>query len=718
MVGNNSRSETFELYTDLFEDIRKKLKNPRADMLGSAVDLDDPDDPVAAKARKWGELSKENTPGYSFYHYMYTPEQMKRRIRTAVRYEQTACEKLKYKGGVKGFRFGWMSMAPLPLKGGYDSTDRFSDVVMAAAIWILDELTLKEKMDELYPFIEDACEYDCSDFIRCFHPSYDPDLISAVINTIRHRNDDLYEHDQFQHNWADPWTTSVVRDVSVQSRKRENFEGMMALLDGESVKKAMRRYEEKVWDFYRIAFYIDDALEKRLKRYDFDIAAAEKKLNEATRDQLKKQFEIEMVPVLSPLMMPDPEEAYVPQNGEIRRLQGELNRLNRERREHEAKLIAAFSSMAFENEREKCAWAWKGLVPDELLEELVRFSVDDPYESAFALLALLDSNSDIPWLYYGSVAVFYTLIDQLPMTHSMYLYKGIPEEHITDGETLPEYRMIYPSEHRFDQGTDAEGEKIVRDRAENLAQKIFARTYTLLPRIRRDLNDTDLLMKEIGAETEREKEAYELLMQVLWSCLDDEHGLQEYRLLSEKAGEPEEEEEKNPDEAENREIAELKHRIAALSREYREEAVRIRDLQNERDEMAREMEDMRRELGELRNVVFNRENTEAEEAPEAPGISLPYETKRRVVSFGGHPGWLKSMKEYLPGVRFISPDMLANTMLLRAADVVWIQTNCISHSDYYRIMNVVREKGIPVHYYAYESAMKCAQQLAAEDSAD
>ena len=62
-----------------------------------------------------------------------------------------------------------------------------------------------------------------------------------------------------------------------------------------------------------------------------------------------------------------------------------------------------------------------------------------------------------------------------------------------------------------------------------------------------------------------------------------------------------------------------------------------------------------------------------------------------------------------------SPDMLPNTMLLRTADAVWIQPNCMSHSDYYRIMNTAREQGVPVHYYAFDSAYKCAQQLAEAD---
>ena len=163
------------------------------------------------------------------------------------------------------------------------------------------------------------------------------------------------------------------------------------------------------------------------------------------------------------------------------------------------------------------------------------------------------------------------------------------------------------------------------------------------------------------------------------------------------------------------EIAGLRQRISSLTRSYREEAAKVRNLQSEHDSLIAEAEDMRRELSELRNIVFNRENPDLEEKQDESKVSFPYQVKSRTVSFGGHPSWLKSMKEYLPSVRFISPEMIPNIMLLRMADAVWIQPNCLSHSDYYRIMNVVREHKVRIHYFEHDSALKCAVQLAMKD---
>lgn len=50
-------------------------------------------------------------------------------------------------------------------------------------------------------------------------------------------------------------------------------------------------------------------------------------------------------------------------------------------------------------------------------------------------------------------------------------------------------------------------------------------------------------------------------------------------------------------------------------------------------------------------------------------------------------------------------------------DVIWIQHNAISHMYYYKIINEARRYHIPVRYFSYASAVKCAEQIVnSEDS--
>lgn len=59
-----------------------------------------------------------------------------------------------------------------------------------------------------------------------------------------------------------------------------------------------------------------------------------------------------------------------------------------------------------------------------------------------------------------------------------------------------------------------------------------------------------------------------------------------------------------------------------------------------------------------------------------------------------------------------------NANMIRAAETVWIQPNALSHANYYKIINIVRQNQIPVYYFGYASAQKCALQLAKFDGVE
>lgn len=52
-----------------------------------------------------------------------------------------------------------------------------------------------------------------------------------------------------------------------------------------------------------------------------------------------------------------------------------------------------------------------------------------------------------------------------------------------------------------------------------------------------------------------------------------------------------------------------------------------------------------------------------------------------------------------------------NEAAIRNADVIWLQPNCLSHADFYKIIDLVRREEKPLHYFTWASAEKCAEQL-------
>ncbi len=695
------------------------MKNKSIDRVRSSMNLD-PDSSIVLRMKAWEE-NQENQGSFNHkcYHYMFTQEQINRRIKSAIKYEETAKTFVGYAGSNKAFAQLWAETSTLILKGGYDSVDSLNNVILAAAVWILDALSESGKLSELYPLVADACEYDHSSMIPLRHPSYDMELIWAVANVICHRNDDLYDPDGFQHNWADPWTVSALRTVPQNSKKRADFDAMMALIDDDAKKRAAKAYETKVWEFYRISLTIDTLLQKKKINLEKKVDELDRQILEANRFELNQLFGknvFDIKPVLGPVMNPSPSKPEQKTSQDIKQLEIENARVCKELDDFTSVTLADLSSMAYVEEREKWARLWKKYIPEKLLDELIHFSVDDPFESSFGLLCLLEANSGIPWLYYGSMAVFYTIKDQLPYEKTLYAVDSLKHSEKTapTGAKDPLYQMKYQGNLRHEKDIDADGDSVIREYGESIAQKVFSQTLCLIPRIRYSLQNPDNVFEELGATQIRE--VCGLLLQILLYKNESLASLDDYRIeqLFKEIEHDQNNDEENQDDSVE-EIRRLKHQIDSLNRAYREEASKVSALQNERNQLHNEKELLRRELADLREIVFNKEYHPASDKKIKEEVSLPYIVKKRTVSFGGHESWLKMMKSFLPEVRFISPDMLPNTNLIRMADVVWIQPNCMSHADYYKIINIVREYNIQIRYYIYDSAEKCARQLAISD---
>lgn len=144
-----------------------------------------------------------------------------------------------------------------------------------------------------------------------------------------------------------------------------------------------------------------------------------------------------------------------------------------------------------------------------------------------------------------------------------------------------------------------------------------------------------------------------------------------------------------------------------------------KEAEREKQEASRILEETaneHQELLDLRELVFNQANdTWEEETHEDENIEFPYLTEKRLVVFGGHDTWLKAIRPLLPNVVFVGREQNPSVDTIRGADAVWIQANALSHKHYYKIINVARTNRIPVRYFSYASARKCAEQLVREN---
>lgn len=128
-------------------------------------------------------------------------------------------------------------------------------------------------------------------------------------------------------------------------------------------------------------------------------------------------------------------------------------------------------------------------------------------------------------------------------------------------------------------------------------------------------------------------------------------------------------------------------------------------------------ESNKQELAAIRDILFAQEmgSYYDDQQPTTNNqITFPWYTNKKITVFGGHPTWINKIKPMLPNIRFVDRAQSVNQNLILNSDVIWVQTNAMSHSLYNSIMSIVRQYNKPIKYFKYASSEKCAIQLVEE----
>lgn len=166
-------------------------------------------------------------------------------------------------------------------------------------------------------------------------------------------------------------------------------------------------------------------------------------------------------------------------------------------------------------------------------------------------------------------------------------------------------------------------------------------------------------------------------------------------------------------------ITDLTRQVKELRRALYESERTARQFQEQLLEEERQSAREHMELNRLRDVLYRiRSGEEQDERQTEAVMELPWQVTRRVLIFGGHDTWLKAIRPMLPGARFFEKEYLPDLNVLKNADVVWIQANAISHKFFYRVIHAARKENIPVRYFGFASARKCAEQLVMDEIAE
>lgn len=601
---------------------------------------------------------------------------------------------------------------------------RFLD--FAAAIWILDELSASTRLTRAIRYIPVTDEaFDDFPVVDSVH---DSKLILGLVRVIRGRFSANAVDDEVGPVFSPrticaqpPEYSEPPEDAVLTDRLR--FNAIMALIRPVVRERAVTRFENKMWEVLeRVLDAVNVYREKELEAIRKQRVLTQKLLAILKENASKPRVAI--MGKQDPLLMRFAAEERFPRRTEcsdlmtqLQQTEAEANEFWNKQRDVEALFPFKFSVEEMMEETD---------ADPRVMELRNDFSVGNPYEICFALLFLLDSGSELPWIYNQAYCVAETAADQLPwarMDREWYDDEE-DEEEDEDEPEAPEEAAVVPDWSwetwaPIDRHTQeaklyercysdaclrACPETVPKEKQKKISfsQLIYEYTNVLPPRDVSDQADEASVLELCGFEKHEAAlmERYLTLANGVW----DKH-LSE-RICLQKEDEQQED------------VPEETTEALTLKTEYRTLKERLNELHRERNELQRKLDDAYAENAMLRERLQMQTSEPKEEAvvPEPQtAVDFPYAPMHRHVVFGGHPSWMREIRPLLPGVRFISKDMLPDTELIRHAETVWIQSNALSHSNYYKIISIVRENDIPIRYFSFASAVKCAEQLAEYD---
>ena len=132
----------------------------------------------------------------------------------------------------------------------------------------------------------------------------------------------------------------------------------------------------------------------------------------------------------------------------------------------------------------------------------------------------------------------------------------------------------------------------------------------------------------------------------------------------------------------------------------RGEIAEYRKLAEENRKLKEQLDSDRKELVALREHVYSlTENDEADITVSVDEMK-EYLNSLRVIIVGGHSNWRQKMKQEFKDWVYIEPSVSGTleASVVDKADYVYFFTDTISHSTYFKYMNIVKEHGVDFGY--------------------
>ena len=615
----------------------------------------------------------------------------------------------------------------------FNMGERQFNYSLAAAIWILDAIRANHKIDEALSLLpKDEEKLSSIELPSCVSPCYSESVIRSMVYVILHRNEDCVginnpEKPPLKYPVTDSYTVAGKQHQNVPSRNV--LDAIISLLPEDKVDNAVDMFATQVREAINRYFCCCSKYIKEEKKCVDEINRLDDELNKVSDEA--NAFSKRTHSMVKAKAMPLAKN-NMPGIGAKTEMTIGLHSIAERGEAIAAKLEATQAKLQKLNELERdfaydsaeCAyWAeetWAKKYPTAVAKRAVKFEVIDPYAVCFAFYYMLDNGEYLPWLYYPSCVLLSYAAAQLPWCggavkqcldatgrSAAYIDANTSKLHLME-DNLTRDSSVVPicwNTMSLVQKEGADAKTSVR-----MSPAAAVYTYTdgvIVPRNTASVDPVEAILTDLGVTAPEGRAVYAAYISLLSNLKDridfSDDAKDERNALRAKC------------DAYEAEIEKLKSKTEKDKQTLYKAEKTISELTTAIENASAEHEKEKQELNDLRELVFaltNDTDTAAREDAKSQ-IEFPYHTAKKHIVFGGHPSWLKAIRPMVPDVKFV--DGVPSTEQIRGAEIVWLQTNYLSHKAFYKIIDIVRSKNIPLRYFTSASAAKCAEQVVNAD---
>lgn len=620
--------------------------------------------------------------------------------------------------------------------GSYASLESTHHLLTAASIWILDKIFEQdispEKLYSLLPTEEkilDAIKntyfWDCQ---------YDNNLIASVEYILHNRNSDIgqLENDGYGNHrvFTSELAAKQLDHQDVPSRRV--FDALISLIPQHIKDNAVNKFINSYQTWIDIFFDGRDFLTKKCfeKR---DAANALRKEIKNFLDNLKKNgyiltrvnngFKLSFPneapndTLINPLNVSGQNNIYISalKSENIRKtINDQLNmyisKYNQSNREFN-------NFMKYRSDFEEVMLFYDVSTPEEyevvfgkeaysIIKDL---SISDPYEMCFALLYLIEKDSDIPWLYGPCYGLMNRVITLLPWGIKKYEnVSDLCHDNSHPSKTIYSYRRKY----------NTEDDSV----SPSLPQIIYEITGCLVPR---DIYFNEKLIDKIKEyKLEEKEETCTLLSSLILEKtkhkkvaknLDKEY----IKSIREGCG--------KDITSTNETYSELKKKVD----DYKEEVQHLHSELHKSQQLSKSLNEKIKQINEdyhfeheeliaLREILFSKnDDIEADNDQNVPlqyNRSNPYMIQKKVIVFCDNEKWKKSLRSIVKGnIEIINQELKDYASKVRNIDLIWINTFGMDHKIYYNILDAAKKHNIPYTLFKTKGVNNCAKLIIEND---